>query len=123
MPTSRCLICHSAIQAARMLRHPRAILCGEEVCYLTHHRHQTQRHAQKMRYVATYEPPADGSPESADPLFVPRERPCARCRNPFVTSARWRMFCGRCRQTRAVLFPEPDRTYELSTAARRDGGG
>ena len=68
-----------------------------------------------------YQPPADGSPESADPLFVPKQRPCARCGEAFTTSARWRMFCPRCRQTRAVLFPEPDRTYELSSD-RRAGG-
>ena len=52
-----------------------------------------------MPPVPEYRPPADGSPESADPAFRARLRPCGRCGSEFTTSARWRYFCKSCRQT------------------------
>ena len=121
MPTKCCLICDAVIQAARMLRYSRAILCGSSACALAHHRQQTQRHAQKTRYVATYELPADGAIDSGDPLFVPKQRLCGRCGSGFVTCAKWRYFCERCRYSTAVQKAEPDRTYGLSSG-RRAGG-
>ena len=73
-------------------------------------------------YKEQYVPPAEGSPESADPHFRPRERPCGRCGDLFVTSARWRMFCPFCRGKNAVRFPTHDRMAGLSSGRRSSGG-
>ena len=73
-------------------------------------------------YEREYQPPAEGSPESADPHFRARERPCSRCDELFVTSARWRMFCPFCRATNAVRFPTHERMCGLS-GGRSSGGG
>ena len=53
-------------------------------------------------YENEYRPPADGSPDSADPAFRARLRPCGRCGAEFKTSAKWRYFCKSCRQTPLV---------------------
>ena len=44
-----------------------------------------------------YRPPADGAADSADPLFVPKDRKCGRCGVEFTTSAGARYFCPACR--------------------------
>ena len=53
-----------------------------------------------------YLTPADGTPESADPLFVAKVRPCGFCGREFTTSAAWRYYCGHCR-SRAVRLNLP----------------
>ena len=68
-----------------------------------------------------YQQPADGSPDSADPAFRAKVRACGYCGDEFTTSARWRYFCGRCRQYNVVRFPEADRTVPVSFVRR--GGG
>ena len=50
-----------------------------------------------MPGVPEYQPPDDGSPESADPHFKSRERACGRCGFSFVTTAKFRYYCERCR--------------------------
>ena len=122
MPTKCCLICDSAIQAARMIRYPRAVLCGSEVCALVQHRQKIQQAAQKARYVSEYLPPDDGAIDSADPHFRAKVRPCGRCGQTFKQSVRWRYFCERCRYSTAVKNPPTDRTYGISSG-RRSGGG
>ena len=54
----------------------------------------------------SYQPPADGTEESADPNFVPRDRPCGLCGRGFVTSPKFRYYCGRCRG--AAIRPRSD---------------
>ena len=49
-----------------------------------------------------YRPPKDGAPDSADPFFRARRRPCGYCGNEFETSPRWRYFCPNCRQATLV---------------------
>ena len=44
-----------------------------------------------------YRKPPDGSPESADPLFKVKVRPCGKCGKEFTTSAAFRYFCEVCR--------------------------
>ena len=88
-----------------MLRYPRAVLCGSEVCALVQHRQKIQQAAQKLKYVSQYEPPAPGSPDSADPLFRAKVRPCGRCGQTFKQSVRWRYFCERCRYSTVVKNP------------------
>ena len=53
-----------------------------------------------MSSVAEYRPPPDGDPESADPLFRPKVRPCGKCQHPFTTTAAFRYYCQYCRQLR-----------------------
>ena len=111
----RCRICDELIPPDRCRKFPTANTCGGEPCAKV-------MRSQQSRYVPEYLPPADGSQDSADPLFRAKVRPCGRCGFEFRQTVHWRYFCPRCRQTAAVRHPEPDRTHELSTAARRSGG-
>ena len=52
---------------------------------------------QRLRDIESYRPPADGAADSADPLFVPKDRKCGRCGVEFTTSAGARYFCPACR--------------------------
>ena len=108
----RCSVCCRFLTNARRARWPDSTTCGESECQIVN----------KRRVSAEYVPPADGSPECADPLFRAKLRPCGRCGFEFRQTVHWRYFCPRCRQTAAVRHPEPDRTYELSSD-RRAGGG
>ena len=111
--TDRCSVCCRFLSNERRARWPGSTTCGQ-------HRCQTENR-RRVSGTPEYQPPADGSPESSDPLFRSRRRDCGKCSRPFETSVRWRYFCPRCRQTKAVLFPEPDRTYAVSSG-RRSGG-
>ena len=53
-----------------------------------------------------YRPPADGDPDSADPLFVAKHRKCGRCGFPFTTTPRARYFCGTCRDFANKVAPD-----------------
>ena len=44
-----------------------------------------------------YRAPDDGSPESADPGFSPRNRGCGLCGREFRTTAAFRYYCEACR--------------------------
>ena len=112
----RCRICDKQIAPARCRQFPTANTCGAAPCAKV-------MRSQQTRYEERYQPPLEGSAESADPHFRPRERKCSFCKETFITSAGWRMFCEWCRKSNAVRFAEPDRTYELSTSSRRSGGG
>ena len=61
MATKNCLICDSAIQAARMIRYPRAVLCGSAACALAQHQQRVKETARRARYVTEYQPPTPGS--------------------------------------------------------------
>ena len=52
--------------------------------------------------IERYQPPAAGEADHADPNFKPRLRDCGKCSRPFETSAAWRYFCPKCRNTVAV---------------------
>ena len=52
---------------------------------------------QRLRDIESYRAPADGSADSADPLFKAKIRPCGRCGFPFTTTASARYFCSTCR--------------------------
>ena len=67
-----------------------------------------------------YRPPDPGAPDSADPDFRARVRPCGRCGSEFTTTAKWRYFCERCRQTVDVRNPSRH-TVVLPSRARRGG--
>ena len=107
-----CRICNQQIAATRCKTFPTANTCGGEPC-------AKAMRSRQSTYIPEYLPPAEGSPESADPHFRPRERKCSFCKETFITSAGWRMFCEWCRKSHAVRFPELDRTYGLSTSGRR----
>ena len=111
----RCRVCKRQIAPGRCRRFPTATTCGGEPCTLA-------MRSQKLKYASQYEPPAEGSPDSADPLFRAKVRPCGRCGQIFKQSVRWRYFCERCRYSTVVKSPPTDRTYELSTSSRRSGG-
>ena len=49
--------------------------------------------------IERYQPPAPGASDHADPYFTSRLRDCGKCSRPFETSARWRYFCPKCRNT------------------------
>ena len=110
----RCRICDKQIAPDRCRTFPTANTCGGEPCAKV-------MRSQQTRYEEQYVPPPEGSPESADPHFRPRERKCSRCDEPFTTSARWRMFCEDCRATNAVRFPTHESMCGLSSG-RRSGG-
>ena len=52
------------------------------------------------RFAAISRPdlPEPGVPESADPLFKAKDRPCGKCGKSFTTPPRWRYFCEACRR-------------------------
>ena len=56
--------------------------------------------------VPTYVPPDDGAWDSADPNFKAKVRGCGKCGRQFVTSARWRYFCDRCRNLAGAVHRE-----------------
>ena len=63
----------------------------------------------------SYRPPADGAADSADPLFVPKDRKCGRCGVEFTTTALRRYFCWPCSCFANHAAPE--------TKGLRMGGG
>ena len=67
---------------------------------------------------ATYRPPADGDPDSADPHFKAKVRKCGRgCGREFKTTAARRYFCGRCREM------TKDRTPAVKLVSVAGGNG
>ena len=113
--TSRCLNCDSPIESGRLKRFRNAVLCGSLDCHVAHNKRW--RLSEPL-----YELPADGSPDSADPLFRKKVRACGRCNFKFTTTPRWRYFCERCRESASIKNPPTDRPYAISSG-RRSGGG
>ena len=113
-PDRRCSVCCRFLTNERRERYPGSTTCGEGECKTENRR--------RVSSTPQYVPPADGDPDSADPLFVPKRRRCGRCGEGFTTTPRWRYFCGRCRYSTLVKNPPTDRTYAISSG-RRSGGG
>ena len=110
----RCKSCGELIPPDRCKTFPTTILCGSKACataYLLY----------KARSASEYEPPDEGTIDSADPLFRAKVRPCGRCGQTFKQTVRWRYFCERCRYSTAVKNAEPDRSVAVSYVQR--GGG
>ena len=84
-------------------------------------RNQRRQRGSMALFPPNYTPPAEGAPDSADPGFRARVRPCGRCREEFTTSAKWRYFCPNCRRSPEVHTPASRRTYAVSSG-RRSGG-
>ncbi len=57
----------------------------------------------------TYKPPRDGDPDSADPIFKSRKRPCGTCGGLFWTTGVRRYYCTRCWEKNRSRSPEVER--------------
>ena len=113
--TDRCSVCCRFLSNERRARWPGSTTCGQHRCETENRR--------RVSGTPEYLPPNPGEADHADPTFKPRLRDCGKpgCDRTFETTPRWRFFCPRCRQTKAVRFPEPERTYAISSG-RRSGG-
>ena len=69
-----------------------------------------------------YHPPAEGSPDSADPLFRQRFAPAVVAGRPSSKPLGGGTSVSVAAIPRQSRAPPTDRTYELSTSARRSGG-
>ena len=106
-----CRICNQQIAATRCKTFPTANTCGGEPCAKV-------MRSRQGTYIAEYLPPAEGTAESADPLFRAKLKTCGYCGSDFTTTAKWRYFCGNCRRTDAVRFPEVERTIPVRYVQR-----
>ena len=124
MTDRRCCVCFKLISAKRLQRHPLAILCdSSSACYMEHQRRKQRLaiRAQQNRRAAflAYTPPPDGHPESSDPDFKPRSRPCGYCRRQFTTTAAYRYFGPCCR---GMAFRKNSPPRERAKVARPERG-
>ena len=124
MTDRRCSVCFTLISATRLQRHPFAILCDSSSgCYLEHQRRR-QRLANRVQQnrrdaFLAYTPPPDGDPESSDPHFRARDRPCGKCGRGFRTDAKYRYYCDRCR---GMAFRKNNPPRERAKVARPERG-